>query len=77
MIGNDYNFSLSGSGKQLASERFQVTQYAGACPVSLKDYHAATRMQAAQVNITRKVAARRIFGPDYHRSAARSALGRR
>ena len=55
MIGNDYNFSLSGSGKQLASERFQVTQYAGACPVSLKDYHAATRMQAAQVNITRKV----------------------
>ena len=55
MIGNDYSFSLSGSGKQLASERFQVTQYAGACPVSLKDYHAATRMQAAQVNITRKV----------------------
>ena len=55
MIGNDYNFSLSGAGKQLASERFQVTQYAGACPVSLKDYHAATRMQAAQVNITRKV----------------------
>ena len=54
MIGNDYNFSLSGSGKQLASERFQVTQYAGACPVALKDYHSATRMQAAQVNITRK-----------------------
>ena len=55
MVGNDYNFSLSGAGKQIASERFQITQYSGACPVSLKDYHAATRMQAAQVNINRKV----------------------
>jgi hypothetical protein len=55
MVGNDYNFSLSGGGKQIASERFQITQYSGACPVSLKDYHAATRMQAAHVNINRKV----------------------
>jgi hypothetical protein len=55
MIGNDYSFSLSGAGKQLASERFSITQYSGACPVSLKDYHAATSMQAAQVNISRKV----------------------
>ena len=54
MVGNDYNFSLSGAGKQLAAERFQITQYAGACPVSLKDYHAATSMQSAQVNINRK-----------------------
>ena len=54
MVGNDYNFSLSGSGKQLASERFQITQYAGACPVSLKDYHAATNIQAAQVSISRR-----------------------
>jgi hypothetical protein len=55
MIGNDYTFSLSGAGKQLAAERFQMTQYAGACPVTLKDYHAATNMQAAQVNINRKL----------------------
>lgn len=54
MIGNDYSFSLSGAGKQLASERFQITQYAGACPVSLKDYHAACNMQAAQVSINRR-----------------------
>src|SRR6187431_3628422 len=27
MSGNDYNFTLSGAGKQLASERFQVSQY--------------------------------------------------
>src|ERR1700753_838926 len=37
MHGNDYVFTLSGSGKQLASERLQVSQYASACPVSLKD----------------------------------------
>src|ERR1700722_5916959 len=32
MSGNDYNFSLSAGGKILASERFQVTQYAGPAP---------------------------------------------
>jgi hypothetical protein len=53
MIGNDYNFSLSGAGRSLAAERFQVSQYAGACPVALNDYHAATTMQAARVAIDR------------------------
>src|SRR5271165_276482 len=55
MLGNDYNFTLSQAGKQLASERFQVSQYAGAAPVSLKDYHSATKAQAAQVKIDRKI----------------------
>ncbi len=54
MKGNDYNFVLSAAGKQLASERFQVSQYAGACPVSLKDYQAAVKMQAAKVNVDRQ-----------------------
>src|SRR5579863_3648816 len=27
MIGNDYHFALSQSGKTLAAERFQITQY--------------------------------------------------
>ena len=54
MIGNDYHFVLSAAGKQLASERFQVSQYAGACPVSLKDYHAAVKAQAAKVNVDRQ-----------------------
>ena len=53
MTGNDYNFVLSSAGKQLASERFQVSQYAGACPVSLRDYHAAVKMQSAKVNVDR------------------------
>src|SRR5580692_5804775 len=54
MTGNDYNFVLSMAGKQLAGERFQVSQYAGACPVSLKEYHAATKVQAAHVQVDRK-----------------------
>src|ERR1051325_1623564 len=54
MIGNDYSFVLTSEGKQLAGERFQVSQYAGACPVSLKDYHAATKIQAAKVMVDRK-----------------------
>lgn len=55
MVGNDYHFTLSQSGKLLASERFQITQYAGAAPVSLRDYHSATKLQAAQVRIDRKI----------------------
>ncbi len=55
MIGNDYSFTLSAAGKQLASERFQISQYAGACPVSLAEYHHATKVQAAKVQVDRKI----------------------
>src|SRR5882724_273710 len=55
MLGNDYQFTLSQAGKQLASERFQVNQYAGPAPVSLKDYHAATQAQAAQPEIDQRI----------------------
>ncbi len=54
MTGNDYNFVLSQAGKQLASERFQVSQYAGACPVSLNEYYAATKAQTAKVQVDRR-----------------------
>lgn len=53
MTGNDYNFTLSADGKRLAGERFQISQYAGACPVSLRDYHAATKVQSAKVHVDR------------------------
>jgi MoxR-like ATPase len=55
MSGNDYNFVLSQAGKQMANERFQVSQYAGACPVSIKDYGAAVRAQSAKVNVDREI----------------------
>jgi hypothetical protein len=54
MNGNDYQFVLTAAGKQLASDRFQISQYAGACPVSLRDYHTATRRQAAHVKVDRR-----------------------
>lgn len=54
MVSNDYSFVLSQAGKQLASDRFQISQYAGAAPVSLKDYIAGVRNQAAKVRIDRK-----------------------
>jgi len=54
MLGNDYNFTLSANGKALAGERFQLSQYAGAAPVSLKDYSIATKAQAARVQIDRR-----------------------
>lgn len=54
MVGNDYTFALSGQGRQLAQERFQMTHYAGACPVSLADYHAGVKAQAARVDVNRQ-----------------------
>lgn len=55
MTGNDYNFTLTQAGRQRAKECFQVTHYAGAAPVSLKDYHKAVKLQAARVRINRKI----------------------
>ncbi len=54
MVGNDYTFVLSGPGRQLASERFHMTQYAGACPVSLAEYHAGVKAQSARVQVNRQ-----------------------
>ena len=54
MRGNDYFFVLSQSGRQYASERWQLNHYAGACPVSLDDYYQATKLQAADVQVDRE-----------------------
>jgi len=54
MIGNDYSFVLSQAGRQLASDRFAIVQYASAAPVSLKDYVAATKLQSAKVYVDRR-----------------------
>jgi hypothetical protein len=55
MVGNDYRITLSGSGRALASERFQNCQYSGAAPVSLRAYCEAVRMQATEVEISRDI----------------------
>jgi hypothetical protein len=61
MIGQDYSFVLTTAGRQLAADRFAVMQYASAAPVSLRDYDAMTRRQAARVNVDRQ-SLRRAFG---------------
>jgi hypothetical protein len=53
MLGNDYRICLSGAGRAVAAERLQVSQYAGAAPVSLKAYCDAVKMQATEVEISR------------------------
>jgi len=53
MVGNDYTFALSQAGRQLAADRFSVSQYAGAAPVPVKQYMHATREQVARLEIDR------------------------
>src|SRR5579863_9551660 len=48
MQGNDYWITLSGAGRALSIERLHVSKYAGAAPVSLNEYTAAVKAQAAE-----------------------------
>ena len=52
MEGNDYRFTLSGIGRDIASKRFAVGHYAGPAPVSMKGYEEAVRAQAVDLPIT-------------------------
>ena len=54
MIGNDYQFSLTVAGRSFAAERYQLCHYAGPAPVSIKQYHKATRLQSARVRLDRR-----------------------
>jgi hypothetical protein len=53
MQGNDYNFSLTATGKTLAAERAAMCAYAGPAPVSLTAYERIVRHQAAHVQVGR------------------------
>ena len=55
MVGNDYRICLSGSGRAMAAERFQTSQYSGAAPVSLQSYCDAVKAQAAEPEVNRQV----------------------
>jgi MoxR-like ATPase len=54
MEGNDYNFTLSDTGRAFAEKRFYTSQYAGPAPVPVKSYFSAVRKQKGQVSISRK-----------------------
>jgi hypothetical protein len=54
MLGNDYSFSLTNSGRDLASSRNEVCQYVGPTPVSIKQYHQVVKAQTAHVRLSRE-----------------------
>ncbi len=54
-VGEDYAFILTNAGRDLAAERFRVCRYVGPAPVSIRDYHLATKAQAASVDIDRNI----------------------
>jgi hypothetical protein len=53
MSGNNYSFSLTSAGRELAEMRLKVSQYCGPAPVSLQSYTAAVNAQIPKVVITR------------------------
>ncbi len=53
MLGNDYSFSLTNTGRAMATTRNEVCQYVGPAPVSLKQYEAVVRSQSAHVRLNR------------------------
>jgi hypothetical protein len=52
-VGEDYSFTLTVAGRELAGERFRVCRYVGPAPVSIRDYHLATKAQTATVDVDR------------------------
>ena len=49
MLGNDYSFTLTATGRTLAAARNEACQYAGPAPVSLEQYHRVVKAQAAHI----------------------------
>jgi hypothetical protein len=54
MVGDDYIFGLSPSGRAMSIERSATLQYSGPVPVSLAAYTKAARAQTAEVSINRE-----------------------
>jgi hypothetical protein len=54
-VGEDYAFTLTSAGRELAAERFRICRYVGPAPVSIRDYHLATKAQAAMIDVDRGI----------------------
>ena len=52
MLGEDYTFCLTVAGKAAASDRMQISRYAGPVPVPLAAYETAVRSQVAKTKVT-------------------------
>ena len=55
MEGNDYVFTLSGIGREMAEKRFTVGHYSGPAPVSIKSYNDAVRAQVVELKLNRRM----------------------
>ena len=53
MVGNDYELTLSQAGRKLAQDRYAISQYVGAVPVSLTAYQQAVRKQTQRQKVGR------------------------
>jgi len=53
MLGNDYSFTLTSTGRALATARNEVCQYVGPAPVSIQQYHEVVKSQSARVRLNR------------------------
>jgi hypothetical protein len=54
-VGEDYAFTLTNAGRDLASERFRICRYVGPAPVAIRDYHLACKAQAATIDVDRNM----------------------
>jgi len=54
MQGNDYSFTLTSSGRAMATTRYEVCQYVGPAPVSIQQYHQVVKSQIANLRLSRE-----------------------
>jgi predicted ATPase with chaperone activity len=54
MVGNDYSFTLTASGRALATARSEVCMYVGPAPVSIQQYHRVVKGQTAHIQLSRE-----------------------
>jgi hypothetical protein len=54
MQGNDYSFSLTTSGRAMATTRYEVCQYVGPAPVSVRQYHQVVKNQIVNLRLSRE-----------------------
>lgn len=53
MLGNDYQFRLTQTGREVATQPSELGQYAGPVPVSVQEYTRMVRAQMAHPKVTR------------------------
>jgi len=54
MLGNDYSFTLTNTGRAQATARSEVCQYVGPAPVSIQQYTRVVKSQTAKVKLNRE-----------------------